>query len=236
MGTRVENARGILAYARLLFTNNVQSLTVDEALFAAGGYRSILGVLKHVGGWVHVYWSYAFEPTPKHWDRTSWPRDLRDTVDSSPEYLREVIAWMDDGLQAWDDALAAVEDDDLDRPRPLHWGGTASLGQIVVMVDHEVMYHTGELNMLLSISRGEAWEYTEEVEENHISTFGHGVRASWMSDEQAYRHEEALRIARTTHGAQVAPRATESSSPAFFARSRAFWTGTRRLQPPCGRC
>ena len=195
MGVRVENARGILAYARLLFTNNVQSLTLDEALFAAGGYRSILGVLKHMGGWVHVYWSYAFESTPRHWDDTSWPYGLRDTVEASAEYLDAVRGWVDDGLQRWDDSLAGLKDVDLDQPRPLHWGGTASLGQIVVMVDHEVMYHTGELNMLLSIARGEAWEYTEEVEENHISTIGHGVRANWMSDEHARRHEVALREA-----------------------------------------
>jgi hypothetical protein len=202
MGVRVENARGILAYAHLLFTNNVQSLSLDEALFAAGGYRSILGVLKHMGGWVHVYWSYAFEPTPKHWNDTSWPYGLRDTVEASPDYLTSVVAWVHDGLQAWDDSLADVKDQDLARPRPVHWGARLPLGQIVVMVDHEVMYHTGELNMLLSIARGEAWEYTEEVEENHISTYGHGVRATWMSDDHVAQHEEALRVAheaRRTH-------------------------------------
>ena len=201
MGARVHDARAALAHARLLFTRNVQSLTLDEALFAAGGHRSILGVLKHIGGWVHVYRSYAFDPGPTHWEHTSWPRNLRATVETSPEYLSEVIAWVDEGLQAWDDALAGVEDDELDRPHPLHWGGTAPLGEIVVMVDHEVMYHTGELNMLLSIARGEAWEYTEEVEENHISTYGHGVRPAWMSDEEARRHEAELRAAvRTTTG------------------------------------
>jgi hypothetical protein len=199
MGARVEDARAVLARARVLFTNNVRSLTLEEALFAAAGYRSILGVLKHMGGWIHVYRSYAFDLTPKHWSDTAWPRNLRDTIETSSEYLSEVVAWVDDGLQAWDDALAAVEDDDLDRPRSLHWRDTAPLGQIVVMVDHEIMYHTGELNMLLSIARGEAWEYTEEVEENHISTYGHGVRPAWMSDEQAHRHEEAVRI---THEAR----------------------------------
>jgi Protein of unknown function (DUF664) len=192
MANRVDDVRGTVAHTRQLLSNNVRSLTIDEALFTGDGYRSILGVLKHMGGWVHVYWSYAFEPAPKHWHDTSWPRDLRDSIDKSAEYLSEVIAWVDKGLHAWDEALAAVEDDDLDRPRPLHWGETAPLREVVTMVDHEVMYHTGELNMLLSIARGEAWEYTEEVEENHVSTYGHGVRPAWMSDEQALRHESAL--------------------------------------------
>jgi DinB superfamily len=195
MGARIENAQGILAFGRQQFMNNVQALTLDEALFAAGGYRSILGVLKHMGGWIHVYWSYAFESPPKHWNDTSWPRGMRDVVETSSAYIDQVVAWVSSGLQAWDDSLAALEDSDLDVQRPVHWGGTAKLGQIVVLVDHEVVYHTGELNMLLSIARSEAWEYTEEVEENHISTYGHGVRPNWMSDELARRHEGILRAA-----------------------------------------
>jgi hypothetical protein len=47
--------------------------------------------------------------------------------------------------------------------------------------------------MLLSIARGEAWKYGEEVEENHISTAGHGVRPDWMTDEQAREYEAKLR-------------------------------------------
>ena len=118
--------------------------------------------------------------------------------------MNAVRGWVDDGFQRWDDSLAGLKDGDLDGPRPLHWGGTATLGQIVVMVDHEVMYHTGELNMLLSIARGEAWEYTEEVEENHISTIGHGVRANWMSDEHAApARSGATRGARSTDGSRI---------------------------------
>jgi hypothetical protein len=150
-----------------------------------------------------VYWSYAFDATPKHWNDVSWPRGLRDTVDLSPEYLRDMITWVHDGLQAWDDALAEAVDAELDRPHRLHWGDTAPLGRIVVMVAHEVMYHTGELNMLLSIAREEAWEYTEEVEENHLDTYGHGVRPNWMTDSEAEGHEEVLRVA---HRARLAAR------------------------------
>ena len=198
MGVRLDDARRMLADARQHFVENVRTLSLGEALFAAGGYRSILGVLKHVGGWVHVYRSYAFDATPTHWHELAWPRGRRDTVELTPDYVSEVVTWVDGGLQAWDDALATVADDDLDVARPLHWGATAPLGHIVVIVAHEVMYHTGELNMLLSIARGEAWEYTEEVEENHIATYGHGVRGSWMSDDAARRHEEALRHAHET--------------------------------------
>jgi hypothetical protein len=43
------------------------------------------------------------------------------------------------------------------------------------------VYQTGEINQLLSIVRGEAWEEYEEVEENHIPTAGHRVRPPWLS-------------------------------------------------------
>ena len=43
-----------------------------------------------------------------------------------------------------------------------------------MMAGHEC-YHAGEINMILAIRRGEAWELGEEVEENHICTEGHGV-------------------------------------------------------------
>ena len=79
--------------------------------------------------------------------------------------------------------------------RPMHWGATAPLGQIVMMVDHEIVFHTGELNMLLSIARGEAWEYTEEVEEHHIDTYGHGVRTPWMSEVQVRVYDAARHAA-----------------------------------------
>jgi hypothetical protein len=185
-----------------MLTANLRSLTLDEALFSAGGYRSILGVLKHVGGWAHVYRSYALDPDPKHWDHTSWPRGLRDEAVLSKDYLDEVIAWIDQAMREWDEGLRALADDAFDRPHPCHWGAMVPLFDIVVMVANHLAYHTGELNMLLSIARGEAWEWGEEVEENHIDTFGHGVRGPWMNDEIARYYEDKLRAAHDSrHGA-----------------------------------
>ncbi|MGH2610471.1 MAG: DinB family protein [Tepidiformaceae bacterium] len=201
MVTDVDVTRGMLVGARRMFSANTKSLSLDEALFAGGGYRSILGVVKHIGGWVHVYRSYAFDTQPRHWAQTAWPRGLIDTVEPTKEYFDEVVAWTDAGLKAWDRDLASVEAGTLDQPRPMHWGGTMPLATIVGIIAHHVVYHTGELNMLLSISRGEAWEHTEEVEENHISTYGHGTRAPWMNDAQNDAHDEKLRLA---HEARMA--------------------------------
>jgi len=56
----------------------------------------------------------------------------------------------------------------LDTPRPVHSGSSAPLADIVVMVAAHWTYHAGEINTILAIRRAEAWEYGEEVEENHI--------------------------------------------------------------------
>lgn len=180
-------ARVTLAESHRVFVENLRDVSVDEALFAAGGYRSILGIAKHTAAWSAVYHSYAFEPSPRHWDGTDWPRGLRDRIEPSDAYLNEVVAWFEQTYRRWLDSFARVQD--LEVPKPVHWGGTAPLSELVAMVTAHWTYHAGEINAILAIRREQAWEYGEEVEENHIATGGHGVRPAWMSDEQAARFE-----------------------------------------------
>ena len=181
MRSRVGITRHLLDAAYRTAFANLTGLTLDEALFTpAGGYRSVLGILKHTAAWSHVYHSFAFDPAPRGWIDIDWPRGLRDTVDTSPEYLDEVIAWFSLSHVLWMRSLERVADEDLDRARPLHWGQTAPLYDIVVIVAGHHVYHAGEINQLLSIHRGEAWEEGEEVEENHIATLGHRVRPPWL--------------------------------------------------------
>jgi uncharacterized damage-inducible protein DinB len=183
----IELARATLDEAHRTFVENLRGVSLDEALDPAGGYRSILGIAKHAAAWSAVYYSYAFEPTPRHWDATDWPRGLHDRIEASAAYLGEVLAWFDRTYERWLASLAGV--DDLDAPRPVHWGGTAPLSEIVAMVAAHWAYHAGEINAILAIGRGQAWEYGEEVEENHIATIGHRVRPAWMTDEQAAAFE-----------------------------------------------
>lgn len=195
MSSDLAYARGMLVAARQMYDAQVEHLPLDEALFSAGGWRSSLGVLKHITAWLHIYHSYAFEPEPKHWDGTDWPRGLIDEVELSGEYLQEVIDWGREGFAEWEAALAGLEDGALDQPRRAHFGGRLPLGTLLGIQMFHVVYHAGELNMLLSIKRGEAWEWGEEVEENHIDTFGHGLRGNWMDDATASAVEGRLRAA-----------------------------------------
>jgi hypothetical protein len=94
MGEQHRLARAVLEGAYDTFIDNVRNVSIDEALDAAGGFRSILGLVTRA--------------------RSTRP-----------------------------------------------WG----------------------------FAGGEAWEYGEEVEENHISTLGHRVRRPWITDGEAARHE-----------------------------------------------
>jgi hypothetical protein len=185
MRTRAELAVAALASAHGQLANNLRTLTLDEALQTAGGYRSILGILKHATSWSHVYQSYAFDAQPRHMRSIDWPRGLRDTVDASQAYLDEVLAWFEQSYQRWLESVRGLSDEVFDEQRPVHWGATMPLFDIILINTNHWAYHTGEMNAILAILRGEAWEYTEEMEENHISTAGHRLRPDWMSAEQA---------------------------------------------------
>jgi uncharacterized damage-inducible protein DinB len=202
MRTRAELAVAALESARAMLSGNIDGLTLEQALDAGGGYRSVLGILKHVAAWSHVYRSYAFDAAPKHLRGITWPRGLRDTVDTSDEYLREIIAWYQDAASRFIDEVSQQADEVFDEQRPCHWGATAPLWEIVLMVANHWTYHAGEINEILAIGRGEAWEYTEEVEENHILTAGHRIRPEWMGEAEVKAYE-AFRAARDRelHGA-----------------------------------
>jgi DinB family protein len=192
MTTTAQRAVSVLGAARRTLDGSINGLALADALDAAGGVRSVLGVLKHAAGWSHVYHCYAFETPPRHWNAIDWPRGLRDTIDVSQEYVDEMVAWLRVSQDRWLASVGDLEDDAFDAPRPCHWGGAMPLFGIVLMVADHWSYHAGEINALLSIRRGHAWEYTEEVEENHISTAGHRLRPGWMSDEHAAKYEAFL--------------------------------------------
>jgi hypothetical protein len=191
MGAEHRLARALLEDAYRTFSDEVADLALGEWLAAAGGYRSILGLTKHVAGWTYVYRSYAFDTTPDGWDDAPWPRGLRETVDPTEDYAGELLGWLDASVQAW---LSAVDEPaDLDASRPLHWGDTAPLREIVAMAAGHLTYHAGEINAILAIERGEAWEVGEAVEENHLPAVDHLVRRAWVTDEQAAAYERRLR-------------------------------------------
>jgi hypothetical protein len=188
-----ETAVAALEYGRQIFIDNVRAVSLEEALDPAGGYRSIVGLIKHTAGWTAVYRSYAFDESPRPWSAIDWPRGLRETIDRSDAYLRELTGWFDRESLRWLDAVRGSGD--LAMQRPTHWGEMQSLREIVANVATHWAYHAGEINAILAIRRREAWEYGEHVEENHIATIGHSVRRTWDTDEDVERFENEMREA-----------------------------------------
>ena len=183
MRSTLELTRHLLEHAFQVMAGHLDNLALEEALFVPqGGYRSVLGTLKHAAGWSHVYCSYAFDPVPRHWNELDWPHGLRDTVLKSQSSVNDVITWFELSHRQWMDSLSSVTNDQLDELRPLHWGEKAPLYDIVVITAGHRLYHAGELNQVLSICRGEAWEEGEEVEENNVSTIGHRVVPPWRQE------------------------------------------------------
>lgn len=80
--------------------------------------------------------------------------------------------------------LQKIDEPTLDELRPVHWGEQYPLFDILMMIANYHVYHAGELNQVLSIYKGEAWEEGEEVEENNILTIGHRVRPTWLDREE----------------------------------------------------
>jgi uncharacterized damage-inducible protein DinB len=180
MRTRVDLSKQMLDAAFRILSDNLTGLTLEEALFAPlGGFRSIIGTLKHIAGWSHVYRSYAFDISPISWSNLDWPQGLRDTIVKSESYLAELMQWLNLSHTLWQQDLFHIQDDELDQPKPVHWGETMPLFEIVRRMANHHIYHAGEINQLLSIYRGEAWEEGEEVEENNIASDGHRVIPPW---------------------------------------------------------
>lgn len=181
--SKLELAMGILESSYHVMMGHLENITLEEAFFVpTGGYRSVLGTLKHAAGWSHVYRSYAFDEGPVHWKDIHWPYGLRDTVIKSEEYISAVIEWFSEAHRQWIDDLKTLEDKQMEGLHKLHWGEEAPLFNIVAMIARHHVYHAGELNQVLSICRGEAWEEGEEVEENNISTVGHRVKPPWLQE------------------------------------------------------
>lgn len=180
MRTQLDLTQQMLDSAFGILSDNLKGLTLEEALFVPlDGFRSIVGTLKHAAGWSHVYRSYAFDPSPISWYNLEWPHGLRDIIIKSESYLADLIQWLDLSHKLWQQNLHRVQDDELDQRRPVHWGDTMPLFDIVHLIANHHIYHAGEINQLLSIYRQEAWEEGEEVEENNIASDGHRVVPPW---------------------------------------------------------
>ena len=124
----------------------------------AGASRSIESIALHVGSCKVMYDDYAFgsralewgTPAVEPWSEGASRRD-------------EVVGWLIETHRRLVAHVTALEDDELDRPRPTNWGEMRPTRWIIAaMITHDA-YHAGEINHLRSmLGSDDRWRYVPE--------------------------------------------------------------------------
>jgi hypothetical protein len=125
---------------------NLESVTPDDWLWVApGGRRSIRDIVAHVGGCKYMYQNQAFGDGRFTWD---------DPPVAGGEALASVasaVEWLREGHQRLRRSVAALDDDELLRPRPHHSGTPRETRWIIAtMIEHD-LYHAGEINYIRAL-------------------------------------------------------------------------------------
>ena len=134
---------------------NIRSVQSDDWNWVPpGGERSICQIVQHVGGCKFMYHNHAFGDATLTWDHPLV--DGKGRL-SGPE---PAIAWLREGHQLLRNSIAALDDDELLRPRMTNWGEVKETRWIITaMIEHD-LYHAGEINHLRSLGQqSDRWAY-----------------------------------------------------------------------------
>lgn len=135
--------------------SNLESLKADEwRRMPAGGERSVLEIVRHVGHCKFVYDNHAFGDGTMRWDK---PRTIPSIAgDAQPD---AVIEWLRRGQSALTSSVAALADDhELLELRRANWGMEHQTRWLInVMIQHD-LYHAGEINHIRALlQQDDAW-------------------------------------------------------------------------------
>jgi uncharacterized damage-inducible protein DinB len=79
---------------------------------------------------------------------------FQDRIYASTASMAEDLDWLHHGHQQLRASIAALDDAELARARPVHMGGTLETRMIIsIMIEHDV-YHAGEINHLRALMQG----------------------------------------------------------------------------------
>ena len=136
-------------------SNESQSLmwnlaTVTEAewrTLPARATRTVESMALHVAACKLMYADYAFGSGSMQWGTP----DVDGRWKSGAAPVAEVTAWLRLAHLSFREHVAALEDDDLDRPRMTNWGELRPTRWIVAAITGHDFYHAGEVNHLRSL-------------------------------------------------------------------------------------
>jgi uncharacterized damage-inducible protein DinB len=108
------------------------------------GTRTIGEIVDHAGAAKFAYWDHMFSRGQRTFDE--WLHESPSRRDRGD--IEGVKRWLREGHAAFRDAVAALTDNDLAKPRNGHWRSAAETRWLIsVLIEHDV-YHAGEINHL----------------------------------------------------------------------------------------
>ena len=147
---------------------NLRSVGQDDWLWTPPmGARTIRVLAAHIAAAKYVYANVAFCDGKLSWnapvaDLGYGMEDLQNesVLDNEPA-MEDIIGWLTEGQRALREHVAALDDEDLLRPRPTHRGEMRETRWLIsVMIQHD-LYHAGEINHIRALRQGNdggAWE------------------------------------------------------------------------------
>jgi hypothetical protein len=140
---------------------NMRSVTeADWDWTPPDGSRSIRDIVGHVAGCKYMYENHAFGDATLTWDHPAV--HFREFWDGPPGPTGVALEWLAAGHRRLLQSVAALDDDELRRPRRTSWGSLEETRWIIsVMIEHD-LYHAGEINHLRSLHhRADRWAFEE---------------------------------------------------------------------------
>ncbi|HYP40769.1 MAG TPA: DinB family protein [Chloroflexia bacterium] len=127
---------------------NLRAVTPDEWLWVPpDGRRSIRYIVRHVGVGKYIYQNHAFGDASFTW------KDLHVVGDKHVETVTEAIAWLRQGHENLRASIAALDDEELLRPRLSPFDGLKETRWIIARMMQHDLYHAGEINHILALRR-----------------------------------------------------------------------------------
>jgi hypothetical protein len=144
---------------------NLRSVTADDWLWTPpGGARTIRLLTAHVAACKYVYDNHAFGDAAMSWNDPAGDlgygmEDLQSesVLDNEPS-IADVVAWLSEGHRRLREHVAALNDEELLRPRRTNKDEMKETRWIIaVMIEHD-LYHAGEINHIRALrQRNDGW-------------------------------------------------------------------------------
>jgi uncharacterized damage-inducible protein DinB len=128
--------------------SNISSVTPDEWVWVPpGARRSIRYIARHVGMGKYIYQNHAFGDASYTWE------GLYVAGESQVETIHAAIAWLRQGHKKLRASIAALDDEELLRPRLSPFDGLQETRWIIARMMQHDLYHAGEINHILAMCR-----------------------------------------------------------------------------------